>query len=95
MYRVDGPQPFSLTVSDVNHHHSYRAPEDEGEAALHFFRNCRSTRDGCDNIIRSLHVKNPHHKKPNPRQGVTAGPTETIGTAIAERSLKDARSCAP
>ncbi|MPC74819.1 hypothetical protein E2C01_069195 [Portunus trituberculatus] len=37
MYRVVGPLPFGLPVSDANHHHSYRASEDEGQAGLHFF----------------------------------------------------------
>ncbi|MPD04663.1 hypothetical protein E2C01_100361 [Portunus trituberculatus] len=29
MYRIAGPQPFGLPVSDANHHHSYRSSEDE------------------------------------------------------------------
>ncbi|MPD06174.1 hypothetical protein E2C01_101966 [Portunus trituberculatus] len=36
MCRVVGPQPFGLPVSDVNHHHSYRSSEDEGQAGMHF-----------------------------------------------------------
>ncbi|MPD01717.1 hypothetical protein E2C01_097257 [Portunus trituberculatus] len=34
MYRVVGPQPFGLPVSDAKHHHSYRSSEDEGQDGL-------------------------------------------------------------
>ncbi|MPC74479.1 hypothetical protein E2C01_068839 [Portunus trituberculatus] len=36
MYQVVGPQPFALPVSDMNYHHSYQSPDDEGQDALYF-----------------------------------------------------------